>query len=218
MIEVTLGQLDARPKFAQTFLETVGRGNSAERTDVGIAQTLERQSLPRDDVLQMQRPMRAFDNLGGAIVATDALEQLVVRLARALGDKNITGPAQIARWLAQRAARQKEFVSERRLPIDQDDVEAMFQMQILQTVIEQERVCFHFADRVQPALHAILVHENDHILQIVREHVRLVAGRERIEQKRFAIGNNARRRGIPFVAADPANFSFSVAARSCIRD
>ena len=64
-------------------------------------------------------------------------------------------------------------------------------MQILQSVIEQKGVGFHFTDSEKPALHAIFVHEHDHVLQILREHVRFVAGLQRIEKKIFAIGNDA---------------------------
>ena len=55
-------------------------------------------------------------------------------------------------------------------------------MEILQAVIEQKRVDFPFIDREFPAFDAILVHQHDHVFQIVREHVRLVAGRHRIEK------------------------------------
>ena len=70
----------------------------------------------------------------------------------------------------------------------------MFEMEILQSIIEQEGVRAHFADGVEPAFDAIFVDEDDDVLQIVRQHVGLVARGQRIEQERFAIGNNARRR------------------------
>ena len=72
-------------------------------------------------------------------------DQLVVRFARAFGDEDVTGPAQISRRLAQGSARQQKLVSKRRLAIDQDNVEPMLEMEILQTVVEQERVGFHLA-------------------------------------------------------------------------
>ena len=146
-----------------------------------------------ENVLEIKRFVRAFDNFGGAIVTTDSLDQCIVRLARALGDKNVTGPPQVARRFAQCTARKQEFISERGLSIYQNNVEPMFEMQILQTVIEQKRVGLPFIDRELAAFHAVLVHEHDHILQIMREHVWLVPGRERIEQQRFPIGNNPRR-------------------------
>ena len=90
--------------------------------------------------------MGALDDLGGAIVAANPLDQLVVRLACAFGDENVTGAAKIARRLAQCPARQEKLVSKRRLPIDQHDIEPMLEMEILQSVIEQEGVGSHFAE------------------------------------------------------------------------
>ena len=52
----------------------------------------------------------------------------------------------------------------------------MFEMQILQAVVEQERVDFPFVDGKAPAFHSIFIHQHDDILQIVGQHVRLVAG------------------------------------------
>ena len=55
-------------------------------------------------------------------------------------------------------------------------------MEILQTVIEQERVYFPFVDGEFPAFHPVFVDQNNHVFQIVREHVGLVAGGDRIEK------------------------------------
>ena len=101
--------------------------------------------------------MRAFDDLRGAIVTTDARDQLVVRFASVLGNENVTRPPKIARRLAQGSAGQQKFVPEWRLSIHQHDVEPMFEVQILQTVIEQERVHFPFVDRELPAFHPVFV-------------------------------------------------------------
>ena len=80
--------------------------------------------------------MRALDDLGSAIVTANALDERIVWLARVFRDEDVTGPAQIPRRFAQGAARQQQFVAERRLSIDQNHVEPMFEMQILQPIIE----------------------------------------------------------------------------------
>jgi hypothetical protein len=143
--------------------------------------------------LVIERAMRALDYLRRAIVAADARDQLIVRLARILRDENVTRAPQVPRRLAQRSAREKEFVPEWRLSIDQHDVEPMFKVEILQTIIEQEGVDPPVINRVTPAFDAVLVDEDDHVFQIMREHERFVPGGERIEQQRFSIGNNPRR-------------------------
>src|SRR4051812_29347718 len=100
--------------------------------------------------------MRALNDLGRAIVTANALDQLLVRLLGALGNKDIAGAAKIARRLAQRPAREEKFISERRLSVDQDNIEPMFEVQILQAVIEQKGVGFHFTDGVETAFNPIL--------------------------------------------------------------
>ncbi len=67
-------------------------------------------------------------------------------------------------------------------------------MEILKAVIEQQRVGLKFLDRILAGFDAILVHQHDDVLEIGREHVRLVAGLVRIEQQRFAVADDARRR------------------------
>src|SRR5207237_1056005 len=119
--------------------------------------------------------------------------QRVVRVTGVLGNENVTGPPQVPRSLAQSSALQKEFVPERRLSIDQNNVEPMFEMEILQTIIEQERISFPLVDRVTPALYAVFVDQNDHVMKIVRQHVWLVAGGDGIEEHQFPIRNDARR-------------------------
>ena len=128
------------------------------------------------------------------IVPRDALAQSA-GVAVALGDENGARARQVRRRFAQRAARQQMLIAERLLAIDQHDVAPPpAQFPILKSVVQQQRVAAKFLDRVTPALHAVLVHQHDHVLEIGREHVRLVAGGFRIEQQRFAIRHDARRR------------------------
>ena len=84
-------------------------------------------------------------------------------------------------------------VREGRFAVDKDDVDPLLQAQELQAVIEQQRVATEFADRVQAAFHPVLVDQHEHVLQVRREHERLVAGHLGVEQKRAPVGNNARR-------------------------
>ena len=120
--------------------------------------------------------MRALDDLGGAIVTADALDKRVVRLAGVFGDEDVAGAPEISRRLAQRAARKQELISKGRLPVHQHHVEPMFEMQILQAVVEHEGIDFPFVDGKTTALHAVLIDQHDHVFQIVCEHVGLIAG------------------------------------------
>ena len=85
----------------------------------------------------MQRLVGALDDFGGAIEFSNPIDELVIRLPTALGDEDVAGTSQISRRLTQRPAWQHELVSKRRLSIDQHDIEPMFQVKILQPVIEE---------------------------------------------------------------------------------
>ena len=107
--------------------------------------------------------MRAFDNFGGPIVTPDALNERIVGLSGIFGNEDVTGAAQIARCFAQRPAREQKFIAKWRLSINQHHVEAMFEMQILQTIVEQERIDAPSIDREPAALYPVFVHQHDHI-------------------------------------------------------
>src|SRR6476620_281071 len=145
VIGEALRQFDAGSEFAQAVLEAFRRRDSAKGTDIGVGQAAKGKLFPAVNVLQIERLVGALNDFGGAIVAPDPRDQLVVRLARALGNEDVTGPAQIPRRLAQGPPREEELVSKRGLPIDQNDVEPMLEMEILQSVVEQEGVGFHLA-------------------------------------------------------------------------
>jgi hypothetical protein len=84
VVRVALRELDARAEFPQAVFEALRRRDAANGADEGAAQPLERQALASEDVLQMERLVRALDDLGRAVVEADALDELVVRLAGAL--------------------------------------------------------------------------------------------------------------------------------------
>ena len=72
----------------------------------------------------------------------------------------------------------------------------MLEVEILQTIVEQQGISVHFFNREEPALDAILVDQNGPVFLIVRQHVGLVSRGERIEQEGFSIGDNPWRIGI----------------------
>lgn len=146
-------------------------------------QSFKRQLFARKNILEVERFMRAFDDFGGTIVTADTFHQSEIRFAGVLRDKDVAGAAEIARPLAQGASRKQEFVSERRLPINQHHVQPMFEMQVLESVIEQQRIDLPFIDREPATFYTVFVHEHDYVLQVVREHVRLVPRGHGVEQQ-----------------------------------
>ena len=100
MIGVTFGELDARAQFSEAVFEALRRGDAANGADVGVAKPVERDLFAGQDILEMERFVSALDDLGGPIVEPDPFDQLVVRLARALGDEDVAGAPQIPGRLA----------------------------------------------------------------------------------------------------------------------
>src|SRR5205814_5545330 len=104
------------------------------------------QSFAGINILKIEWVMRAFDDLGGALVTPDTLNERAIRFAGIFGNEDVTCASQIARRLAQGAAGEQEFVTEWRLSIHQDHVEPMFKMQILQAIIKQQCIDVPFID------------------------------------------------------------------------
>ena len=97
--------------------------------------------------------------------------------------------------LAQRPPRQQAPRAERLLAVHEDDIQPPpAELPVLKTVIEEQRVAAELLDRVTTALHTVLVHEHDDVLEVGREHIGFVAGHFGVEQERFTIGNDAGRR------------------------
>ena len=121
--------------------------------------------------------MRALDDFGRAIVTSDSFNKSFIRFTRALRNEDIAGAPQVPWRLAQGSAGQKKFIPKRGLPIHQHNIEAMLEMKVLQSIVEQERIDFPFVDRHQPAFDAVFIDQHDDVLQIVRQHVGFVPGR-----------------------------------------
>src|SRR6266498_1370802 len=105
MVNVAFCEIDVCTKFSYCAFETFGRGDAANRADKSVAQALERQLFPGKNILKVERFVRTLDDVGGAIVTPDPLDERLIRLPRILGDKDIARAPKISRRFAQRAAR-----------------------------------------------------------------------------------------------------------------
>src|SRR6188472_1347558 len=96
MIDVTLGQIDVRTELFQCSFEAFRRGDGADRADKSVTQTLQWHFFPSENVLQIERLVRAFDNLRGAIVTSNPFHKSVVGLPCAFRDKDVAGTSKIS--------------------------------------------------------------------------------------------------------------------------
>src|SRR6266436_5905545 len=146
MIDVTLGQIDVRTELFQCGFEAFGRGDGADRADKNVMQSLQRHFFASENILQIEWLMRTFDNLRGAIVTANPFHEGVVGFPCVFRDKDVAGTSKISWRLTQRATWKEKFIPKRRLPIHKHDVQPMFEMEILQAVVQQERIDFPFVD------------------------------------------------------------------------
>src|SRR5215469_12624943 len=131
-------------------------------------------------MLEIKRFVGALDDFRCSVVTPNSLNQIVVRLAITFCDENIACSSQVPGRLAQRATGEQMLIAEGCLTIDQHNVEPMFQVKILQTVVEQKSVNVEFLQRMQPRLHPILVDHYCYSREIGSEHIRFVSGHRRV--------------------------------------
>src|SRR5947209_18002617 len=103
MIDVALGQIDARTELFQCAFEASGSGDGADRADKSVTQALQWHFLPSENILQIERLVRAFDDLGGPIVTADPFHKSVVGFACGFRDKDVACTSKLSRHLSQRA-------------------------------------------------------------------------------------------------------------------
>ena len=161
----------------EALLEALGRRNPAQGADIQPFEIIERQLFILIDVSEIEGSVPALDDFGSTVVAPNSLDQFVISVAVALGDENVACPSKVLRWFTQSAARQQVLVAKGCLAIDQDDIQAVLEVKILQTIIEQQSIYAELFEGVQPGLHSILIHNNRYAPEIRGEHIRFIARR-----------------------------------------
>ena len=163
-VAARVDQFDA--KFAQALLETFRLGDAGDHADAEVLQEGERDDIVGEDFLEMERLVRALDELGVLVVAAQFLAQSAQVAPVALGDEDDVGAAELFGRFAQEAPGEEVAVGEGRFAVDKDDVEPFLETKELQAVVEQERVAAEFANGVQAAFDPVLVDEHHHVLQV----------------------------------------------------
>src|SRR5262245_16473654 len=113
---------------------------------------------------------------GGAIIAVGALCQ-----------EDMRGATKIFGWLAQSPSRQKIFVPKECLAVDEHNFNAVAHSDILQAIVEQQRIGTKTFDGVLSAGYSVRVDEHDDAAQVIGKHEGFVSGGSRIQEKRISI-------------------------------
>ena len=115
----------------------------------------------------------------------------------ALGEEDEIGAAQGVGWFAEDSSGQNMFVAERILSIDEEEVKAIAEAEVLEAVIEKEGVSSVVSDGVAGTFDSVGIDEHGDAGEIAGEHEGLVSCLGRIEEDRIAVRNNAGGRGDP---------------------
>ncbi len=89
------------------------------------------------------------------------------------------------------------LIAERILTIDEEEVKAIAEAEVLEAVIEKAGVSSVVSDGVAGAFDSVGINENGDTGKITGEHEGLVSCLGGVEEDRFSVGNNARGRGDP---------------------
>jgi len=128
---------------------------------------------------------------GVSVVATDLFFDLGVFVAGAFGKEDEIGPAEGIGGFAKDAAGEDVLVAERVLAVDEEEVKAVAEAEVLKAVVEKEGIGLVVADGVASGFDAVGVDEYGDAWKVACEHEGLVAGLSGIKENRFSVGDNA---------------------------
>ena len=138
--------------------------------------------------------MAAGVDRGMSVVAADLFFHLGVFVAGAFGEEDEIGPAEGIGGFAKDTTGEDVLVAERVLAVDEQKVEAVSEAEVLEAVVEKEGIGLVVADGVAGGFDAVGINEDGDAGKVACEHEGFVAGLSGIEENRFSVGHNARRR------------------------
>jgi len=130
----------------------------------------------------MKWVMAAGVDGGVAVVAADLFFDLGVFVAGAFGEEDEIGPAECVGGFAKDSAGKDVLVAERVLSVDEEEIEAVAEAEVLEAVIEEEGVGLVVADGVASGFDAVGVDEDGNAWEVAGEHEGLVTRLSGIEE------------------------------------
>ena len=177
----------------QSLHEAFGHGDAGDGADAEATQVGERETFSGEKIFEVKGVMATGVDRGVAIVATNLFFEFGVIFARAFGEQDEIGPAEGIGGFAQDTAGKDVLIAERVLAVDEEEIEAVAEAEILEAVVEKESVGLVVADGVAGGFDAIGIDEDGDAGEIAGEHEGFVASLGGIEQDRFYVGDHAGR-------------------------
>lgn len=184
---------DFGAEFDQPVEEAFGHGDAGDGADAEAAQVGERETFPREKIFEVKGVMATGVDGGVAVMAADLFFEFGVIFARAFGQENEIGPAEGIGGFAQDSAGENVLIAEGVLAVDEEEIEAVAEAEVLKAVVEEEGIGLVVADGVAGGFDAIGIDEDGDAGEIAGEHEGFVARLGGIEQDRFSVGDNAGR-------------------------
>jgi len=189
----TLIEFQIDPQPAQSLFKTFRRSDRAQRGGPQTIKIGKRVCLAGSEVLEFDRPVAGLDDRGRAIIAADPAMKFREVASIALGDQDMGGSSEVVGWLAKGSPRKKMLVAKGGLTIDQDDVEAAVQFQVLEPVVQDQEIASEFFYGVAAASDAVLVDDNGYAAEILGEHEGFVSGAFGIKKDSPPLGDDTHR-------------------------
>jgi hypothetical protein len=186
---------DFGTQLDESLEEAFRNGDAGDGADAESAEVGEGFVFPGEKVLEVERVVGAGEDAGVAVVAADLLFEDGVVFSLAFGEEDEVGALEGVGRLAEDAAGEDVAVAEGILAIDEEEVEAVAEAEVLVAVVEEEGVGAVVADGVAGGFDAVGIDEDGDAGKVAGEHEGLVAGLGGVEQNGFAVGNDAGRGG-----------------------
>ena len=183
---------DFGAEFDQPVEEAFGHGDAGDGADAEAAQVGERETFPREKIFEVKGVMATGVDGGVAVMAADLFFEFGVIFARTFGQENEIGPAEGIGGLAEDSAGENVLIAEGVLAVDEEEIEAVAEAEVLKAVVEEEGIGLVVADGVAGGFDAIGIDEDGDAGEIAGEHEGFVARLGGIEQDRFSVGHNTR--------------------------
>ena len=186
---------DLGAQFDEAFEETFRHGDAGDGTDAEPAEVRERFVFPRDHVFEMERVMGAGEDLGVPVVAADLFFEGRLVFALAFGEEDEVGALEGVGRFAEDAAGEDVAVAEGILAVDEEEIEAVAEAEVLVAVVEKEGVGAIVADGVAGGFDAVRIDEDGDAGEVAGKHEGFVAGLGGVEQDGFPVRDDAGRGG-----------------------
>ena len=182
---------DFGAEFDQALEEAFRHGDAGDGTDPKAPQVGEGFFLASEEVFEVEGVVAAGVDGGVKVVAADLFFQLGVFIACAFGEEDKVGPAKGIGGFAKDAAGQDVLVAEGVLSVDEKEVEAVAEAEVLEAVVQEEGVGTVVADGMAGGFDAVGIDEDGDAREVAGEHEGFVAGLCGIEKNGFSVGDDA---------------------------